>query len=145
LIAVNDPGALVAAYPFSPTPTAHVVSFGQVTVCAMCAIDALGVPFTLDNDTVVTSADPQTGQPVRITATGGTLTFEPPQAVVVYAASAAAGRSVDTCCSTINFFASAGTARTWLAGRPELAATILDQNRAVQLARDIFEPLLNHS
>jgi len=145
LIAVNDAGALIAAYPFSPTPTAHVVSFGEVTVFAMCAIDALGIPFMLDSDAIVTSADPHTGQPVRVTVTGGTVTFEPAQAVVVYATSAAAGRSVDTCCSTINIFASPGSARTWLAGRSELAATVLDQDHAVQLARDIFEPLLSRS
>lgn len=145
LVAVDGTGALVAAYPFSPTPTAHVVALGEVTAFAMCAIDALGIPFMLDTDATVTSTDPQTGQPIQVVVTGDTLAFEPRHAVVVYASSAPTGRSVDTCCSTINFFASPNNARTWLADRPELAATILDQDQAVRLARDIFEPLLSGS
>lgn len=143
LIALDRSDALVAAYPFSPTPTAHVVSLGQVHAFAMCAIDALGIPFMLDRDATLRSTDPQTGQPIQITAAAGMITFVPPQAVVVYAATARAGRSVDSCCSTINFFTSPDTARGWLADRPELAATVLDQDQAVQLARDIFEPLLS--
>jgi hypothetical protein len=145
LVAVDDTGTLVAAYPFSPTPTAHVVTLDDVRTFAMCAIDALGTPYMLDTDATITSADPQTGQPIDVTITAGTSTFEPANAVVVYAATATGGRSVDTCCSTINFFASQYSARTWLADRPHLTASILDQNEAVRLAREIFEPLLHDS
>ena len=145
LIAVDDADRLIAAYPFSPTPTAHTVSLGEVTVFAMCAIDALGIPFMLHTDGTVTSTDPQTGQPVRVVARGGLFAFEPSEAVVVYAASAPTGRSVDSCCSTINFFASPASARTWLADRSQLAANLLVPGQAVQLARDIFEPLLKLS
>src|SRR2546429_451183 len=48
LVAVDDEGRLVAAYPFSPTPTDHVVQAGGVRVYAMCAIDALGIPAMLE-------------------------------------------------------------------------------------------------
>ena len=50
LIALDGRDTLVAAYPFSPTPTAHVVSRGDVRAFEMCAIDALGIPFMLDRD-----------------------------------------------------------------------------------------------
>lgn len=108
----------------------------------MCAIDALGMPFILGADAVITSADPQTGQAVRVEITDGAATFQPADAVVVYAASEGRGRSVDTCCSTINFFASPASARSWIAAHSSLAATILDQDRALTLGRTIFEPLL---
>ncbi|WFE53116.1 organomercurial lyase [Micromonospora sp. WMMD1155] len=143
LVAVDGRGRLVAAYPFSPTPTPHVVSLGNVDVFAMCAIDALGMPFMLSTDAVITSTDPYTGQPIQVTITGGAATYQPSEAVVVYAASGATGRSVDTCCSTINFFASAENAQAWLAAHPTLAATVLDQGTAVVLGRDIFESLLS--
>ncbi|SCL31994.1 Alkylmercury lyase [Micromonospora rhizosphaerae] len=142
LVAVDSAGRLVAAYPFSPTPTPHVVSLGDVEVFAMCAIDALGMPFMLGTDAVITSADPHTGQPVRVTITNGAATYEPAEMVIVYAATGATGRSVDTCCSTINFFADASTAQAWITARPGLAATVLDQDQAITLGRDIFEPLL---
>lgn len=49
---------------------------------------------------------------------------------------------MDTCCSTINFFASPASAQSWITAHPSLAATILDQVRALTLGRTIFEPLL---
>ncbi|WP_446210301.1 alkylmercury lyase family protein [Micromonospora sp. IBSANI012] len=142
LVAVDSAGRLVAAYPFSPTPTPHVVSFGDVEVFAMCAIDALGMPFMLGADAMITSSDPHTGQLVRVTITNGAARYRPAEAVVVYAATGDAGRSVDTCCSIINFFTSASNARAWITDHPNLAATVLDQDQAVTLGRDIFEPLL---
>lgn len=142
LVAVDSAGRLVAAYPFSPTPTPHVVSFGDVEVFAMCAIDALGMPFMLGTDATITSADPHTGQPVRATITNGAATYQPAEAVIVYAATGNTGRSVDTCCSTINFFTSGSNAQDWISAHPNLAATVLDQDQAVMLGRDIFEPLL---
>lgn len=142
LVAVDNAERLVAAYPFSPTPTPHAVSLGGVEVFAMCAIDALGMPFMLSTDAVITSTDPHTGQSVCVTITDGVATYEPAEAVVVYAATGAAGRSVDTCCSTINFFTNPAAAHEWITAHPGLAATILEQDQAVTLGRDIFEPLL---
>jgi Alkylmercury lyase len=142
LIAIDDAGRLVAAYPFAPTPTPHTVSLGDTNVFAMCAIDALGMPFMLGTDAVITSTDPHTGQPVRVTITNGAATYQPTEAVIVYAATGATGRSVDTCCSTINFFTNADSAHAWIAAHPGLTATILDQEQAITLGRDIFEPLL---
>jgi hypothetical protein len=143
LIAIDTAGRLLAAYPFSPAPTPHRVSLPTTSVHAMCAIDALGMPFMLDSDAVITSTDPHTGEPVQVTVTGGKVRFQPPDAVVVHAATPATGRSVDTRCSTINFFAGTGSARAWIANHPGLAATILTQDEAVRLGRDIFESLLH--
>ncbi|MEV0453867.1 alkylmercury lyase family protein [Catellatospora methionotrophica] len=138
-----DAGRLIAAYPFSPTPTAHRVDLDGITVHAMCAIDALGIAFMLGTDTTITSRDPHTGEQVTITTTtNGRAQFTPASAVVVYAASKTIGRSVDTCCSTINFFTSNATATAWTTAHPGLQATVLDQAHAVALGRDIFGPLL---
>jgi ribosome modulation factor len=59
-----------------------------------------------------------------------------------YAATPATGRSVDTCCFTINFFTHARSAQAWINAHPRLAATILSQDEAVTLGRDIFASLL---
>jgi hypothetical protein len=142
LVAVDGDGRLVAAYPFSPTPTPHWVRLGPVETFAMCAIDALGIPYMLDTDAVITSADPHSGQPVQVAIAGGRITFRPSDAVVVYAATGAGGRSIDTCCTTINFFVSAETADGWIAAHPGLTATVLSQDQAVALGRTIFETLL---
>ena len=143
LVAVDPAGGLVAAYPFSPTPTAHLVEVRGVRVYAMCALDALGIPAMLRRDATITSTDPHTGQPVRVSVTDGAAVFAPETAVVVYAATAGGGRSVDTCCATINFFTDPANAQAWISAHPGLTATILDQDSAVTLGRDIFGPLLS--
>ena len=142
LIAVDHAGRLLAAYPFSPTSTGHQVSLPTVSVQAMCAIDALGTPYMLDVDAVITSTDPHNGAPIQVAVTGGMPAFQPADTVVVYAATPVTGRSVDTCCSTINFFTHPSSAQAWITAHPGLAATILSQDQAVTLGRDIFESLL---
>jgi hypothetical protein len=119
-----------------------VVDLEGVRVYAMCAIDALGMPFMLGTDAVITSTCPHTGQAVHVYVNGGVATYQPPEAVVVYAATRPTGRSVDTCCSTINFFTSPAAAHAWITAHPELSATILDQQQAVARGRASFEPLL---
>jgi hypothetical protein len=142
LIALDAHSRLVAAYPFSPTPTRHLVAVGPITVSAMCAIDALGIPYMLGTDAVIASTDPHSGQPVQVTVTNGEAIFEPAAAVVVYAATGTAGPSVDTCCTTINFFASSGTAHAWTAAHPAGIVIVLSQDQAIALGRHIFEILL---
>ncbi|MFG2042987.1 organomercurial lyase [Dactylosporangium sp. NPDC048998] len=50
---------------------------------------------------------------------------------------------MDTCCSTINFFVDPASARAWTRAHAGLTATVLDQDRALRLGRDIFGPLLH--
>jgi hypothetical protein len=60
-IRLADAGEIAAAYPFSGIPTSHHVTLASgVTVSAMCAIDALGIPAMLGTDAVITSIDPIT-------------------------------------------------------------------------------------
>ncbi|MEC4017102.1 organomercurial lyase [Streptomyces sp. H27-D2] len=74
LVAVDGDGQLVAAYPFSPSPTQHEVRWAEAGGYAMCAIDdALGMPYMLGVDATISSMDPQTVQPV----TGGVAEFIP--------------------------------------------------------------------
>ena len=57
-------GVVAVAYPFSGTPTPHRVELdGLPAVYAMCAIDALGLPFMASRDGRITSADPHDGTP----------------------------------------------------------------------------------
>ena len=71
----RDPasGAITAAYPFSGVPTPHRVALvparadtPPTEVYAMCALDALGIPLMLGREAAITSADPLTGEVVRV-------------------------------------------------------------------------------
>ncbi|HVE96410.1 MAG TPA: organomercurial lyase [Pseudonocardiaceae bacterium] len=65
-IRLDPAGHIAVAYPFSTTPTRHVVRIAnRIDVYAMCAIDALGVAAMLAADVVISSTDPTGGGPSR--------------------------------------------------------------------------------
>jgi hypothetical protein len=93
ILALDDQGRIRMAYPFSATPTPHVVAIaGGPRVYAMCAIDALDIPPMLGTDAAITSADPVTGQPVTVTFRGGRTRWDPRTAVVFDGCAAAKAR-----------------------------------------------------
>jgi hypothetical protein len=131
----RDPetGEVVIAYPFSALPTSHTVEFVDdgIRVYAMCAIDALGIPFLLDRAVRIHSRDPDTGEPIELAL--GPADPASPSEVVVRVSTVGGGRSCDCLCPYVDF----------LARRPAGdEATILDVPAASALGRDIFGSLL---
>ncbi|MEV7025957.1 alkylmercury lyase family protein [Kitasatospora sp. NPDC093558] len=142
-LTLDDTGRIQAAYPFSVTPTEHVVQIADgPTVWSMCAIDALGIPVMLGADAVITSADPVTGEPVRVEFTDGTATWQPATAVVYYGARPGNGPAAALCCGYLRFFTDRDTAEQWTGRNAGLNGAVLDQAEAERLGADIFGPLL---
>lgn len=142
---VQDPrGELLAAYPFSATPTPHRLTLdGGQSLHAMCAIDALGVPAMLGQPVTVTSTEPGSAQPVTVHVDGHRATWYPPTGVVLAGASAdCCAPSAERTCGHINFFTTPEAARAWAAAHPELTWTLLDQTQALDCAAAEFGPLL---
>lgn len=161
VIRLDEQARIRAAYPFSAVPTAHVVTIDNgPTVYAMCAIDALGIADMLDRDITITSADPETGQPVDVSVKDGQATWRPYTAVVYVGSTTPAATPVDCCppteagdacaapaaercCTVMNFFAHPDTATAWQARHPEVSGVVLSQDQALRLGADIFGPLLS--
>ncbi|RZS43510.1 alkylmercury lyase-like protein [Herbihabitans rhizosphaerae] len=103
----------------------------------MCAIDALGIPAMLDTDAVITSRDPETGEPITVQVTGGGTDWRPANAVVHLGSRAdcRTTTSAESCCGYINFFGHRRGALTWAARHPEIDSLVLDQDQA--LAEDV--------
>src|SRR5262245_61413182 len=71
---------ILSAYPFSAVPTSHRVELGtQRSVYAMCAIDALGMPFMLDTDAVIHSACAQCSTALSLRVSQGKLSEVVPE------------------------------------------------------------------
>lgn len=88
---LDEAGRITAAYPFSALPTRHrVTPEGGVTVFAMCAVDALGIPAMLATDAEVVSTAPD-GADVVVAVRGGRPGAEPSTAVVFVGTSCDAG------------------------------------------------------
>ncbi|MFF8605670.1 alkylmercury lyase family protein [Streptomyces sp. NPDC015346] len=145
-LSVDDAGRVRAAYPFSPVPTAHRVRIADgPQVWAMCAVDALGIAPMLGRDVEIRSADPVTGQPVVVDFRAGTAVWRPASAVVLAVTGPCAGPAVDVCCSALNFFAGADSARRWQEAHPEAHTEVLPRNQAETLGRETFGHLLTEA
>lgn len=144
-VVLDDTGAIVAAYPFSATPTLHRVEIsGGPTVFAMCAVDALGMSAMLARPVAITAREPDSDRQVRVEVDGGTAAFQPATAVVF------AGTTGDWCCGpaavrrcgTINFFTTAQAAESWAARHPEVSGQVIDQQQALAWGVREFAGLL---
>jgi hypothetical protein len=136
-------GAIVAAYPFSGVPTAHCVTVtGGLTVFAMCAIDALGIPFMLGVDATVLSEDPMTGETIRIDVRDGQATWAPTTACMFAGRIKGDGPIAQTLCPMVNFFVSPASAEAYAAAHPEVRGNILDQAAAVRSGQRSFGTML---
>lgn len=135
------------AYPFSATPTPHQVQLADTDapLFAMCAIDALGVPFLARRRATARSLDPTTGE--RIEAwiePDGRRRWEPPETVVIVAVSGD-GPSATCCCPHIQFVATRERALALLAQSTEAEGRVLEMAEAIGFARRIFGDLLGQS
>jgi hypothetical protein len=138
LIGRDETGEIVVAYPFSARATSHAVELDDGTrVFAMCAIDALGIPFMLGRAANIASADPDTGEPVvvEVDPSEPTLAWEPADAVVVYGALPG---GTTTCCPFVNFFASERSARAYLEAKPGFEGRIMSMPEAIEAGRTAF-------
>lgn len=145
VVAFDERGEIRAAYPFSPTPTSHRVTWaGGPTVYAMCAVDALGMSAMLGRPITITSIEPDTGHTVTVEVDRDTARWHPDTAVV-FAGDTGDGccASVDRTCGHINFFTTPEAAHAWAARHPDLTGTLLDRRHALATAIGEFGALLS--
>jgi len=136
-------GQIEIAYPFSGRPTGHTVHLaGHPPVAAMCAIDALGIPLMTGADGVISSADPDSGTPIRIQSRGDEWTWQPVTVVVVIGHADCCGTLANTVCRSITFHADPERAQSHLDDHPELQGVIVGQAAALALADCAFGHLL---
>jgi hypothetical protein len=135
---------LVSAYPFSAVSSAHRVTLnGTQAVYAMCAMDALGMPFMLDTDAIIQSNCGHCGQALTIHIANSAISSISPQAIVVVYASAPANCCAATDqCPYINFFCNPDHAHAWQTDQPRLDSKLLTLTEALALGRATFEHLL---
>ncbi len=148
LVQLDSAGAVRCAYPFSAVDTGHEVrlSGAQHPVQAMCAVDALGIPYMLRRAGEIASADPGTRRAIRVAVDpAAEPAWQPRHAVVVVgtAASTTPCSVSEIACPYISFFESAESAHSYLEQRPEITGTVLAMPDAVAVGRALFEGALD--
>jgi Alkylmercury lyase len=145
-VVLDGDGAVLAAYPFSATPTLHLVDIqGGPTVYAMCAVDALGMSAMLARPVTITTREPDNDWKIRVRVDGERASFEP-ATTVVYAGTTGdwcCGPAAEQRCGTINFFTTAQAASAWAARHPKVTGQVLDQQQALAWGVREFAGLLS--
>jgi hypothetical protein len=139
-------GEITCANPFSGRSTPHVVEVdGTRPVFAMCALDALGIPFMLDRRARIRSRDPVTGQSVvvKVQPAAGRAVWEPPSAVITVGRFDGDGPLLHTCCGVTHLLTSTEAATRYLGAQAGLRGEVLGQQEAVEAARGMFGGLLS--
>lgn len=143
IVWTEDEARILSAYPFSGDPTVHqVLLHGGKSLYAMCAIDALGIPFMLGQGASIRSTCFFCGKPVRVEVQKGVLEkIEPPTAVVWF--SERRGCCVaEARCPLINFFCHEGHLQAWLATSPDERGSGLSMLEALEVGKATFGQLL---
>jgi len=134
-------GVVVAAYPLSGVPTRHRLSFGGTTAYANCAIDALAVPFLVDEAVSLNSDCAECGVAITVQMHGEHVLAAIPEFPVVFVVArdcCETGPAVVTRCPHINFFCGADHASRWRAAHPARSGSLLRLAEALAEARKHF-------
>ncbi len=145
----RNPGdrAITHAYPFSNEPTPHTVQLVDgPQVYAMCAVDALGIPFMLKKDAEIRSACVQCGGKVQIQVKSEQITQQSPESIVVWFPTVKEQCVAATdLCPDVNFFCSPEHLKQWNTEHPGQSGEMLTLAQALEGGRRTFEPLLQES
>lgn len=135
---------IMAAYPFSGTKTAHVVTLKQKKykkIYAMCAIDALGICFMFNCDVFIESRCYHCEERIQIEIMNNQITSLKPDKLVVwcdreYGESCCAAT---TLCKNINFYSSEQHFSEWQKKEPKRKGDLLNMQEAFYLGKLFFE------
>ncbi len=96
--AFDTAGRLTCLYPFSVSPTPHVVRIDGQRRHAMCAVDALGIPAMLDREVPIEAECGACGTSVRLVVRPGEVVAADPISTVVVARRDEREPAATACC-----------------------------------------------
>jgi len=140
-----DRQQIQCAYPFSTMPTNHVVRFVDwpeaKAVCAMCAVDALGVPYLFHRDVEITSACPYCARPLTIKVRNLQIEKRDPVQIVVWVGETRTECAATSVCPTLNFFCSPAHVEVWRKAAAKETGAVLSLGEALFVAKGLFGDL----
>jgi Alkylmercury lyase len=142
-LALDPTGRVTCLYPFSPTPTPHLVVIGGLRRHAMCSIDALGVAAMLHQPVAVEGRCAACGAPIRLAVAPGTIARAEPLETVVLARRSGDKPACQTCCPYTLFACRPGHGEDAAARLP--ATTVVPLAEALRHAESIFGDFLGET
>jgi hypothetical protein len=133
------------AYPFSNEVTPYQVTLAAGTeVYSMCAIDALGIPFMLNQGATIISQCKHCGQAVSVEINEGKLASHAPDSLLVgYMPLGSCSTPATEQCPHINFFCSQEHLEVWMKSHPVEELKSLALPDALERGRQIFGSMMD--
>ncbi len=144
-ILTRKDGEIVSAYPFSALKTRHRVVFADDRrTYALCATDALGISFMLNEPITILSRCPWCEGELEVAVTNGRIASRRPEGMLEFVSDRdRCGCTAETCCPYINFFCSGEHLEKWRESNPELAqGETYSLDEALRHGERIFGDLL---
>ena len=145
-IHLNESKTLIeAAYPFSGSRTNHVVTFKKDSfkkIYAMCAIDALGIPFMVNRDIDIHSKCFHCDDEINIEIVNYEITSVIPRELVVWGHMEYSCCAATSLCNNINFFSSKQHFEEWEKRVGKKKGYLLQVQEAFYLGKLFFEKRL---
>jgi hypothetical protein len=139
----DDEASIISAYPFSGVPTAHqVLMDSHTTVHAMCAIDALGIPFMLGQGARIRSACFFCQTPLQVDIQNDLRHEAKPSTLVVWSSERDGCCVAEVRCPLMNFFCDERHLHAWLSTSPDEQGTMLSLIEALGIGQEAFGQLL---
>ncbi len=139
----DDETCIVSAYPFSGLPTAHQVLIkGDRTLYAMCAIDALGIPFMLGQGGRIQSSCFFCQKPVHVDIRDSMVSEAMPATIVVWFSHRDGCCIAEVRCPLMNFFCDEPHLRAWLRGASGEQGRGLSLREGIDVGKATFVGLL---
>ncbi|MHA2038778.1 MAG: alkylmercury lyase family protein [Promethearchaeota archaeon] len=135
-----------AVYPFSGPKTDHLIKFKEEpfkNVYAMCAIDALGMPFMLSSDIEINSRCFHCDDEINIEIVNYEITSIFPKNLVVWGHMEYSCCAATSLCNNINFFSSEQHFEEWEEKVGKKKGYLLQIQEAFYLGKLFFEKRLN--
>lgn len=122
-ILTRKDGEIVSAYPFSAVKTRHRVVFADGRgVYALCATDALGISFMLNEPITILSLCPWCEGGMEVAVRNGRIASRRPEGMLEFVSERErCGCTAETCCPYINFFCSGEHLAKWRERNSEFA------------------------
>jgi alkylmercury lyase-like protein len=134
-------GVLTAAYPLSGVPTRHRIRRDGAIIYANCAVDALAVPFMVDEIVRIESDCAHCGEAIMMQMSDERIQVAHPGSLVVFHVArecCEAGPAILTRCPHINFFCGTDHADRWRADNPGRLGDVLSLPQAIARACERF-------
>lgn len=144
-ILTRKEGHIVSAYPFSAQATRHRVVFADGRrVYALCATDALGIHFMLNESITIFSRCPWCEGETEVVVKNGMIDSRKPEGMLEFVSEQErCGCTAESCCPYINFFCSGEHQARWQEQNPKLAnGETYTLDEALRHGRMIFEDFL---